>query len=118
REALVDLLAVIEIIDKHEGLGCIAAKIEANRWPGPVNLALAFDLVEKRARAIAQTGTNGAGRLAPGDIGTGFTLIAQDILDDAGKALGTLAEDTLGSADEIIHLICDGRWTRHASRSG
>ena len=54
RKALVELLAVVEVVDQHEHLVGVGAEIEADRRPGPVDRLLPLDLVIKRARTIAQ----------------------------------------------------------------
>ena len=115
---MVEILAVIEIIDQDEGVGGIATDVEADRRAGPIDFALALDLVVERARTIAQADHEGARRLAPGNIGIGLALILEDLLDNAGQALGPLAEHAFGRADQIIFLIGFARRHRGWRRIG
>lgn len=105
RIAFVEILAVEQIVDQHEGVARVGARVEADRGAGPVDGAFALDLVVQRARSVAQPDAKRAAGFAADDIGVGFALLLQNIFDEAGEALRTLAEDAFGSADQIVFLV-------------
>src|SRR3546814_10324122 len=82
REALEQLLAVVEVVDQHEHLVRVAADIEADRRAGPIDRHLAFDLVAEHPRSVAQPDDERARSLTPGDISVGLALILEDVLDN------------------------------------
>src|SRR3546814_18596992 len=87
------------MVDEDEGIGRIGAGIEADRRAGPVNGAFALDLVIERARPVADADHERAARLASNDIGVGFTLFLEDILDQARKPLRPLPEPAFRGPD-------------------
>ncbi|VXC87459.1 hypothetical protein SPHINGOT1_220010 [Sphingomonas sp. T1] len=104
-EALVELLGVVEVVDQHEDLVRVAADVEADRRPGPVDRLLALDLVIHQPRAVAHAEDERARRLAAGDIGIGLALVLQDVLEDAAEPGRALAEHALARGKQVVALI-------------
>src|SRR5687767_11786109 len=75
-EALEQLLAVVEVVDQHEHLVGVAAEVEADRRAGPVDLAVALDLVVHRPRAVANAEDERAAGFLAGDVGGRLALVA------------------------------------------
>src|SRR3546814_19718690 len=87
------------MVDEDEGIGRIGAGIEADRRAGPVNGAFALDLVIERARPVADADHERAAGLASKDIGVGFALFFEDILDTARKPRPPLAAHAFTAAN-------------------
>src|SRR3546814_6729749 len=79
REALEQLLAVVEVVDQHEHLVRVAADIEADRRAGPIDRHLALDLVAEHPRSVAQPDDERDRCLTPGHIRVGLALTLQDV---------------------------------------
>src|SRR6185436_15419729 len=92
RIAAEQLLAVVEVVDEDEHLVGVGARVEAERRPGPVDGALALDLMVHDARAVADAEDEGAAGFRAGDVSDWLALVAQYVLEDVGEAQGAAAE--------------------------
>jgi hypothetical protein len=98
RIAAEQALAVVEIVDEDEDLRGRCARVEPDRRPGPVDVAVPFDPVPHHPRSVAQPEDEGAARLLARNIGDGLALVAEDALEDSGEALGAVAEQILAAS--------------------
>ena len=92
----------MEIVDQDEHLVGVGAGVEADRRAGPVDGAVALDLVVHHARTVADAEDEGAAGFGAGDIGDRLALIVEDVLEQVGEALGAAAEHALGGVEHIV----------------
>ncbi len=117
REALVDFLAVVEVVDQHEHLVGVAAQVEADRRAGPVDRPLPLHLVEHLALAVAQADADRARSLAARDIGVGLALVLQNVFEQLGEAGSAFAEGAFCRGEQIVPLErVGGRLARRCRR--
>src|SRR5882724_6609787 len=101
-KALVDRIGCGEIVDKRHGTRAVAAPVEADRRPLPVDPQIAGILGIERAFAVSQSGDKGARTFLAKDIAVRQAPLADRALDHRGQAARYIAEKPVSGADQFV----------------
>ncbi|SOR30787.1 protein of unknown function [Methylorubrum extorquens] len=100
-EAAVEVAHGGQVVDEHHGARAVAADIEAERRPLPVDPALPGIAGIERALAEAQAADDGAGRLLSQDVAVGLAPAPGRLLDGEREAAGHAAEEAVPILDHL-----------------
>src|ERR1700733_11949861 len=113
-EALVDRVGGRQVVDQRHGARAVAAPVEADRWPLPVDPQVAGVLGVKRSLAVAEPRDKRARTFFAEDVAVLQAPLADRAFDHRSQTARDIAEELVAGTDQFIRPVSG--WTRLALR--
>ena len=111
-KALVDRVGCGKVVDQRHGARAVAAPVEADRRPLPVDPQVAGILGVERAFAVPQSGDKGATAFLAENVAVRQAPLADGAFDHRGEAAGDVAEKPVSGVDQFVRA--EGGWAGFA----
>src|SRR5262249_5322372 len=115
-KALIDRVGGRKIVDEHHGAHAVAAKIETERGPLPVDPTVTGILGVQHAVPVTQTGDPGAAGLLPQDISVGQAPLAARFFDDLSEPPPDRTEKPVTCVNDLVRGVLSTLRRRIASK--